>query len=32
MQWIDHRYIIGDRRMNMENWWNDTGCEKKKKY
>lgn len=31
MQWINHRYITGDRRMNMENWWNDTGPGKKKK-
>jgi len=30
MQWIDHGYNIGDRRMNMENWWNDTGPGKKK--
>jgi hypothetical protein len=29
MQWIDNKYIIGDRRMNMENWWNDTGPGKK---
>ena len=30
MQWINHRYITGERRMNMENWWNDTGPGKKK--